>query len=414
MTAVPTEPIPFPSGYAGDPDFGRVVRLNPAHATAEQLEEIKRLLYTHSVLVFRDATLTGGSFAPEAQLALTEMFGSKESHEYGHGTGQRQAKSVLHPDLKTLPTVPQVQLIGNGVVAEEHYGLPAGTQLNHPHHRTFHRTRVSDEDDARGVTRFYRWHIDAALYALYPPIATSLHAVKLPPPSTQLLRYDDGTGDELNVSIGTTAFISGSKAFDILSPAQKSLVVRSSVRYAPHPYVWMSTAKSKPTGLGMESEGLELSLGTRSDGTGGGGGDGEVPEWSEDKVMVFPMAWKNPVTGKLHLQIHPSAIHSIIVKPIPPSSTAPVDALYPAGKTITDLKEARDLVYSLQRPGIAPALVYAHDWQEGDVCLFHNRGVIHSVVGAFAKETVRMFHQCNLAGSEAPVGPDAEDLEKYC
>ncbi|KAJ3203984.1 hypothetical protein HDU82_006155 [Entophlyctis luteolus] len=367
MTTVPTEPIPFPSGYAGDPDFGRVVRLNPAHATAEQLEEIKRLLYTHSVLVFRDATLTGGSFAPEAQLALTEMFGSKESHEYGHGTGQRQAKSVLHPDLKTLPTVPQVQLIGNGVVAEEHYGLPAGTQLNHPHHRTFH-----------------------------------------------LLRYDDGTGDELNVSIGTTAFISGSKAFDILSPAQKSLVVRSSVRYAPHPYVWMSTAKSKPTGLGMESEGLELSLGTRSDGTGGGGGDGEVPEWSEDKVMVFPMAWKNPVTGKLHLQIHPSAIHSIIVKPIPPSSTAPVDALYPAGKTITDLKEARDLVYSLQRPGIAPALMYAHDWQEGDVCLFHNRGVIHSVVGAFAKETVRMFHQCNLAGSEAPVGPDAEDLEKYC
>lgn len=65
----------------------------------------------------------------------------------------------------------------------------------------------------------------------------------------------------------------------------------------------------------------------------------------------------------------------------------------------------REIVYRLQRPGIAPDLVYAHDWEEGDLVLFNNHGVIHSVVGAFAAEEVRIFRQCNLASSEPPQGP---------
>ena len=53
----------------------------------------------------------------------------------------------------------------------------------------------------------------------------------------------------------------------------------------------------------------------------------------------------------------------------------------------------------MQRPAIAPEKVYAHDWREGDMCLFHNSGVLHSVVGAFKETDVRIFHQCNLAAS---------------
>jgi hypothetical protein len=39
---------------------------------------------------------------------------------YGHGTTRPsdQKKSILHPDLKTIPHQPQVQLIGNGLVDE--------------------------------------------------------------------------------------------------------------------------------------------------------------------------------------------------------------------------------------------------------------------------------------------------------
>lgn len=30
-------------------------------------------------------------------------------------------------------------------------------QLKHPHHKTFHKTPVSEEEEDKGVTRFYRW-----------------------------------------------------------------------------------------------------------------------------------------------------------------------------------------------------------------------------------------------------------------
>jgi hypothetical protein len=30
-------------------------------------------------------------------------------------------------------------------------------KLKHPHHKTFHKTVVSQEDEDKGITRFYRW-----------------------------------------------------------------------------------------------------------------------------------------------------------------------------------------------------------------------------------------------------------------
>lgn len=91
-------------------------------------------------------------------------------------------------------------------------------------------------------------HIDAALYALAPPKVTTLYAVSVPSGEPQVCRYDDGTGDELEVPLGGTActsvaipisiytdshvsVVSGKTMFDILTPAQKSLAVRTKVRY---------------------------------------------------------------------------------------------------------------------------------------------------------------------------------------
>jgi hypothetical protein len=79
------------------------------------------------------------------------------SESYGHGNNKtgKTKKSILHPDLKTIPRVPQVQLIGNGTVYN-HEGL-AEAKLKHPHHKTFHADPVSEEDESKGATRFYRW-----------------------------------------------------------------------------------------------------------------------------------------------------------------------------------------------------------------------------------------------------------------
>jgi len=57
--------------------------------------------------------------------------------------------------------------------------------------------------------------------------------------------------------------------------------------------------------------------------------------------------------------------------------------------------------------------VYPHDWQEKDLVLFHNRGVLHAVVGAFKPDQVRVFHQCNFAASDDPVGHTPEDVRQY-
>lgn len=70
--------------------------------------------------------------------------------------------------------------------------------------------------------------------------------------------------------------VSGRKMFELLSPALKSLAVRATVQYSPHPYVWMTPAKAKSTGLGIESEGKEV----RRD---------ELPPFEQDKIKTYPM-----------------------------------------------------------------------------------------------------------------------------
>jgi len=394
--AIELTPLPLPASADASKfaNFGREVKgVHPGKLTPEEFKEIEELLYKHDALLFR-----GVDFTPEQQYALTKAF-DPTSETYGHGnnkTGNTKA-SILHPDLKTIPRVPQVQLIGNGTVYN-HEGL-AEAKLKHPSHTGFHKNPVSQEDEDKGVTRFYRWHIDAALYDLSPPKVTTLYAVNVPGGPRQVCRYDDGTGDELEVPLGTTAFVSGRTMFEILPKDLKSVAVRSKVRYTPHPYVWMTPAKAMPTGLGIESDGLELPI-------------NELPAWEESKVKVFPLCWANPVTKELHFQVHPCGVSEIFIDPLPEGASRE-GALYPDGAHITDLKAVRELLYKMQRPAIAPNLVYPHDWSPKDLVLFHNRGVLHTVVGAFKPDQVRAFHQCNLAASSDPTGPTAEQVRQY-
>lgn len=364
-------PLAIPS--TSSVDFGAEVHnLSVETLSDEDFAFIRDLLYHKHVVVLKGQQ----GLSPKAQYELTRRF-DPASSTYGHGKTLDAKRSVLHPDLKTIPHQPQVQVIGNGFF-DEYEGLK-DIQLRHPHHRKFHKDHVPEEDDLTH-TRFFRWHIDAALYALNPPKVTSLMAVMVPKGRRQTLRYDDGTGDELDVPLGTTAFVSGQRMYELLSEEDKKFVREAKIEYAPHPYIWMSGARSLPTGLGMFSEGRELGL-------------DELPPVEEKDIKILPMCWKNPVTGNLALIIHPSAIKAIHL---------------PDGSVIDDLKEVRERVYKLQRPGIAPQFVYPHDWEEGDLVLFNNQGVIHSVVGAFAEDEKRLFRQCNMASSEGVMGPDGK------
>ncbi|KAI0444460.1 Clavaminate synthase-like protein [Xylaria telfairii] len=367
---VTVEPLRFPkeSGI----NFGAVAsNVNIEDLTDADFAVIRDALFKHQVLVFKDQ----GHVSPKAQFKLTQRFDPSGGASYGHGKTIDTKRSILHPDLKTIPHQPQVQVIGNGRVAS-YEGL-TDFQLRHPHHKTFHATAIPDSEDL-DFTRFYRWHIDAALYgALAPPVVTTLLAVQVPGGRRQTCRYDDGTGDELDVPLGTTAFVSGYTMYEALSEEDKAFAQGTKVEYAPHPYVWMSSAKSRSDGLGLLSQGLEVPI------------DG-LPPHSQDEIQTLPLCWRNPVTGKLALQIHPSAVRKLHLAD---------------GTVIDDLAEVREIVHRFQRPAIAPKYVYAHDWQQGDLVLFHNRGVLHSVVGAFAEDEVRLFRQCNIGASQFPEGP---------
>jgi alpha-ketoglutarate-dependent taurine dioxygenase len=338
----------------------------------EAFAELERAVLTHQVVVVRGQQ----KLAPHDQFELTRRFDPLvKTYGHGHRTDILE-QSVLVQDLVSLPKVPQVKLLGNGRV-QGHEGV-ADVALRHPSHRSFHAAPLTDAQEAEGLTRFYRWHIDAALYELHPPKVTTLLALTVPEPRRQTVAYDDGTGDTLSVPLGTTAFVSGYKAFDTLSPEAQDWAQRTSARYAPHPYVWIKRARARSNGLGLVSEGREL----RRD---------ELPPFDESKITTLPLVWINPLTRRRALQLHAYCVEDLIVD----------------GKPIGDLETCRRLLYNLMRPAIAPRRVYAHPWRDGDLVIFNNRGVWHTVVGSLGPANLRVYHQCNLASNDAPIGPAA-------
>ncbi|KAJ7892065.1 WD40-repeat-containing domain protein [Mycena olivaceomarginata] len=197
---------------------------------------------------------------------------------------------------------------------------PDGLRL-HPSHTTFHKTSVSPEDAAARATLFYRWHIDTALYNLSPPRVMTLYALRVPRGLPQVCRYDDGTGDALSVLLSTTAFVVGKTVWALLPPELKSVAVRARAML-------------------VECEGLAVELGA-------------LPLWEEAQRKTSPVLWKNPVTGELAFQVHPCGAVELLIDSLP-EGAAREAALYSDGAHLTDLKEVRDLLYTMQRPAIAP------------------------------------------------------------
>jgi alpha-ketoglutarate-dependent taurine dioxygenase len=389
-------PISLPESIAKErlSYFGReVVGFDVHNYSSDDFKQVEEALYKHDMILLRNLDLT-----PEAQLKLVKAFDPSASI-YGLGHTPQSNKSFLaHYIKQSVPNFPQIQVIGHGTV-RNHEGIEEIT-LKHGRHPEFHKTPLSEEEESNNFTRFFRWHVDSALYELDAPKVTSLYAIKVPSGPLQTVRYDDGSGDELKVTLGTTAMVSGKVMFDILPNELKSFAVRSRVRYPPHPFDWLSYAKALSNGLTIVTESKETPL-------------DKLAPWDESKIKIYPLVWKNPVTGNLHLQVPAIMALELEVDPLPENSPNWDVALYPNGGKITDLKETRDLLYKLQRPGISPHLVYPHPWQEKDLMIFHNRGVMHSVVGVFKEDQVRLFHQCNLASPTAPVGPTEDDIKKW-
>ncbi|KAJ5580073.1 uncharacterized protein N7459_006058 [Penicillium hispanicum] len=70
-----------------------------------------------------------------------------------------------------------------------------------------------------------------------------------------------------------------------------------------------------------------------------------------------------------------------------------------------DVEEVRKAVYSMQKKIFAAEDIYAQRWGEGDLVIFHNGGVMHSIAGQLAKykeeEDKRMLRQYTMTSTSA-------------
>lgn len=105
------------------------------------------------------------------------------------------------------------------------------------------------------------------------------------------------------------------------------------------------------------------------------------------------MAWKNPATGKPSLQILGCCVLALRTRS--PNTGAIT--------TIDDLAEVRRICHSFQSRVYRPAHIYAHRWRKGDLVIFHNRGVMHSITGQLSQHPERrLLWQCNMASLTPP------------
>ncbi|CAI5756747.1 unnamed protein product [Candida verbasci] len=359
---------------------------DPANLNNEDFKKLNEAVHKYLVVVIPNQA----ELKPSSQYLLTKRFdpsipeAKDSSGGYGHGKEFRHSQSVLKKDGCSVKSQPQVQILGQGKLEANEEGNENGETINltHPSHTTFHHTPLTEEEIKNKQTRFYRWHIDSALYDLSPPMVTTLLGIKVPPTTQyQTIKYDDGS--ELKLTQGATCFVSGAQAFKNLSEEDKQFALNTIVEYAPHPYIFISPAKATSDGLTMVNEDKEMRF-------------EDLPEWEESKVKKLPMVWTNPITKEHHLQVHGCCLYNLHTKT-------------EDGTKTLGLKESREKVRKLMRPSISPDQVLAHSWKQGDLVLFFNRGVWHSVTGEFkgqgtnGQDERRLMHQCNIASGIDPI-----------
>jgi alpha-ketoglutarate-dependent taurine dioxygenase len=109
--------------------------------------------------------------------------------------------------------------------------------------------------------------------------------------------------------------------------------------------------------------------------------------------LILQMVWKNHGNGKPHLQILGCCVYSLTT----------VDRKTGTVTVIDDIAEVRRICHSFQSRVYKPENIFAHAWQEGDLVMFHNRGVMHSISGQLSHLLERrLLWQCNMASGAIP------------
>ncbi|KAL4962755.1 TauD/TfdA dioxygenase family protein [Aspergillus stella-maris] len=352
--------VPIQHAEGSKADFGaEVYGADLNNFTSADFDLISDALHRHKLLVFKEQP---EMLTPQQQYRLTSWYDTSSSES-------SQLTIYGLPNRPAINAQPQVHILGRGEVK----GID---------HVNFHiPPHLPQEERDKGASRFYQWHWDGALYNIPPPRVGCLLAVQTPKGPDVTVHWGDGTGRTMDIAPGATAMVAGSRALELLDDETKKIVLNSRIEYAPHAFKWMSTARSSQLGHTLETEGKEVPL-------------NELPEWSEDKICIYPMVWTNPVTGEKSLQVHGQGAFKLYLKDGPNGEET----------VITDLKEVRAFMHKIMSPVLSPENIYAHPHQEQDVILWYNRALWHSITEFPESYGPRTMHQCNIAASDHPSG----------
>ncbi|PYH95625.1 alpha-ketoglutarate dependent xanthine dioxygenase [Aspergillus ellipticus CBS 707.79] len=280
-----------------------------------------------------------------------------------------------------IPRAPQVGIIGSGRF-RDYEGLDE-LEVIHLDHTMFHETPLDEDKLSEGYTRPYRWHMDTPFYERLPGQVTVLHSVRVPNLPDQKLHFPEG--QHKGIAAGATAFFSGARAFSLLTPEEKEFALNTTVTYAPQAYEYIRHCKGSDDGLTIARWGREVPV-------------DKLSPWTWDNVAEHPMVWRNPMNpDRPFLQVHGCCVYKLTTRNPETGESSVID----------DVEEVRKIVYNMQKKIYAPENIYAHRWEEGDVVIFHNRGVMHSITGQLSRyrddeDKKRILWQCTMTSKTPP------------
>ncbi|KAH0430141.1 alpha-ketoglutarate dependent xanthine dioxygenase [Colletotrichum camelliae] len=338
----------------------------------EDIATFRRALFENQVVVLKNQK----GIAPETLPKLTKIFDptATDIHSAGEKAVSDPRNILSAYKAGRIPRAPQVGIIGSGKF--QNYEGVEELEVIHLDHTLFHEKPLSEQELSDGYTRPYRWHMDTPFYQRLPGEVTILHAVKVPNLPDQKLKFPDGK--EKSIAAGATAFFSGARAFQLLTPAEQEFALNTTVTYAPQAYEYIRQCKATEDGLSIPTMGKEVPI-------------EQLSEWSWENVAEHPMVWRNPLNpDRPFLQVHGCCVFKLTTRD--PATDEVVSV-------VDDVAKVREIVYGFQKRIWAAENIYAHRWEEGDVVIFHNRGVMHSITGQLSQykedeEKKRLMWQC--------------------
>lgn len=110
------------------------------------------------------------------------------------------------------------------------------------------------------------------------------------------------------------------------------------------------------------------------------------------------MVWQHPVNPERpFLQVHGCCMYKLTTRNPQTGEITIMD----------DVEQVRKVVYEMQRKIYAAENIYAQRWEEEDLVIFHNRGVIHSITGQLSghkddDNKRRLLWQCTMTSATSP------------